>query len=273
MIAGAAGTAEATRIQAAMTELSRELAASEADVIVLFTPHGPQLPGLMTIVTTDQVAGALSDPYNLPAIEAAVDPARLGHVRLARSCDRALSANALERMTAARLPISGIGYGAGDDSVATMPMDWATLIPLWLLEGEKHGKPLVVVNTSRTVDAATHVAGGGCLAEAAELLGRRVAVIASGDHGQTHSADGPFGLDAAAQEYDALVMSCFAGGGLEPLLDPAVEALVRRACADSWWPMLGLHGLLSAAGPWSATVLAYEVPTYYGMACVQLVRA
>jgi len=98
----------------------------------------------------------------------------------------------------------------------------------------------------------------------ASRSGKRVAFVASADHGHAHSPDGPYGYDAAAAEYDGLVARLVKENRLDELvgIDPA---LVERAAADSWWQLLMLHGALG--DDWRSELLSYEAPTYYGMLC------
>jgi aromatic ring-opening dioxygenase LigB subunit len=71
-------------------------------------------------------------------------------------------------------------------------------------------------------------------------------------------------------EYDRLVVGALERGRLDALLEPAVEDLATEARADSWRPMLSLHGTLGIEDRWRGDVLAYVVPTYYGMLCARI---
>jgi len=102
------------------------------------------------------------------------------------------------------------------------------------------------------------VRAGATLARA--TAERRVALVASADHGHAHDPDGPYGFDRAAAEYDALVQEIVGSGRLdfEPL-----AALVADAKADSLWQLLVLQGAVGEHA--RAELLAYAAPTYYGM--------
>jgi len=93
------------------------------------------------------------------------------------------------------------------------------------------------------------------------VSGRRVAFIASADHGHAHLENGPYGFHPAAAEYDAMVCDIVRGNRLERLLEIRPE-LVELAKADSWWQMLMLHG---ATQGWRGDLVSYEAPTYFGM--------
>jgi aromatic ring-opening dioxygenase LigB subunit len=144
-------------------------------------------------------------------------------------------------------------------------MDWGVLIPLWAMGG-RHEPPVpaVVVSPARDLPLEAHVRAGRALARAAGESGKRIALIASADHGHAHDADGPYGFDPAAAAYDRQVVGLVQENRLEGLLelDPA---FVDAAKADSWWQMLMLHGALGEN--WRAEFLSYEASTYFGMLC------
>jgi aromatic ring-opening dioxygenase LigB subunit len=121
--------------------------------------------------------------------------------------------------------------------------------------------PLVVVTPARDLSAAAHVNAGAAIARAASRSERRVAFIASADHGHAHVKGGPYGYHASAAAYDALVCDLVQTGSLERLTDISAE-MVEEAKADSWWQMLMLHG---ATAGWNGRLISYEAPTYFGM--------
>ena len=243
--------ATAAPTTAALEEMGRRLEAARPDVVAVLTPHNVHVEGLFAVVTAGRCAGAL---------EGSREP-----VRLDLACDRELARSVLAELRTRGLPAAGVSYGGNDPAEAVMPMDWAVLIPLWFLGGRSAAPPpVVVVSPARELGPAEHVAAGAALAAAAERLDRRLAVVASADHGHAHREDGPYGFHPAAAEYDRRVQAIVAGGDLAPLLD-LDPALVADAKADSWWQLLMLHGVLG--GRREAEVLSYQAPTYFGMLC------
>ena len=94
--------------------------------------------------------------------------------------------------------------------------------------------------------------------------GKRVALIASCDHGHAHDPNGPYGFSPASKVFDDRVVELVKRNRLGELL--RVEpAFVADAKADSFWQMLMLHGAIGDA--WTAKLLSYEAPTYFGMLC------
>jgi aromatic ring-opening dioxygenase LigB subunit len=133
-----------------------------------------------------------------------------------------------------------------------IPLDWGTEVPLDFLRAKR----VVVVSPARDRPLEEHVRAGAAL----RALPGRLGLVASADHGHAHDADGPYGFDAAAAEYDALVQQIVRDG---PFRFEKLEPIVEAAKADSLWQLLVLQG--AAGEDARADLLAYAAPTYYGM--------
>jgi aromatic ring-opening dioxygenase LigB subunit len=200
------------------------------------TPHNVHVEGHFAVVTSAKVAGSLAQ-WEHPEIT------------LEREVDRELAAELLARLE----PAVGISYGGNDPAEAVMPLDWGALIPLSFLPEV----PVVVVSPARDLPLEAHVRAGEAIASVPGLFG----LVASADHGHAHDADGPYGYDPAAAEYDERVCDIVRENRLGDLLE--LEELAGRGKADSLWQMVVLHGALGDA--WRAELLSYEAPTYFGM--------
>ncbi len=247
----------AAATQAGMAELGRRFDAAAPETTVLFTPHNVHVGGTLAVIVSARLEGSLG------TWDAGMD-----HVRLGLDVDRELALAVCDEIRAADLPVADVSFGVNDPATAVMPIDWATLIPLWYLGGRRDTPPpVVVIAPARELDAEAHVKAGAAVAAAAERAGRRVAVIASADHGHGHREDGPYGFSAASKPFDDAVVEIVGSGRLERLLG-LEPVFVDEARADSWWQMLMLHGALGwVGGGWTADLLSYEAPTYYGMLC------
>jgi aromatic ring-opening dioxygenase LigB subunit len=238
--------AESTR--AGMEELGRLFAAARPEAVVVATPHNVHIANALGVLVAGRIAGRLvgAPPSVALDVPAATD----------------LSLLVLESLASAGVPAVGVSFGSNDMASSVAPMDWGVLIPLWYMGG-RHDPPvpLVVITPARDLSAAAHVNAGAAIARAAKRSKRRVAFIASADHGHAHVEGGPYGYHASAAEYDAIVCNLVATGRLERLSDISVE-MVEEAKADSWWQMLMLHG---ATAGWNGRLISYEAPTYFGM--------
>ena len=217
-------------LRAAMEELGRRAAAAQPDVAVVVTPHSVHVEGHFAVVTS----------------------AKVGE----HETDTATAAALLE----ADLPILGVSYGGNDPATAEFPLDWGAEIPLEFVRAPK----VVVVSPARDRPLEEHLR----LGEAIAALPGRVALIASADHGHAHDADGPYGFDPAAAEYDALLQEILASDRLDFL---PLAALVEKGKADSLWQLLVLQGAVGEEA--RADVLAYAAPTYYGMLVAEVQTA
>jgi aromatic ring-opening dioxygenase LigB subunit len=233
----------------ALEELGRRLERARPDVIVVATPHNVHVEGSFAVVVAATLAGSLEEQGF----------AATG-IRLSTKVDCELAAAVLGSVRAAGLPAVRMSFGSNDPALAEMPMDWGTLIPLWFLGGrEEEPLPVVVVSPCRERSLEDHVEAGRAIAAASDR--RRIAFVASADHGHAHDPEGPFRFDPASAQYDARVVELVAGNRLADVL--SLESIVQAASADSLWQMAMLHGALGDA--FRPELLSYERPTYFGM--------
>jgi aromatic ring-opening dioxygenase LigB subunit len=224
----------APELRSAMEELGRRSAAAALDVAVIVSPHSVHVEGHFAVVTAGRVGEW--------------------------ETDGALAASLLE----APLPILGVSYGGNDPATAEFPLDWGTEVPLTFMRPKR----VVVISPARDRPLEDNLLLGQVLASNTVLQGKRVALIASADHGHAHEADGPYGFDPAAAEYDARLQEILTSDRLDFL--PLAE-LVEPAKADSLWQLLVLQGAVGETA--RADVLAYAAPTYYGMLVAEIQTA
>jgi len=243
---------EAEKTHEALEELGRRFDAARPQATIVLTPHNVHVDGHFAVVLAGTVAGNLGD-FDAP------------EVQLSCPVDRELAAEVVVALRDGAIPVVGTSFGANDPAAATAPMDWGVLIPVWCMGGRADPPvPVVVVSPARDRPLEEHVRAGEAIARAASDSGKRVALIASADHGHAHDPDGPYGFDPAAADYDRRIVDLVRANRLEGLLELDPE-LVDHAKADSWWQLVMLHGAL---GPgWDADFLTYEASTYFGMLC------
>ena len=244
-------------------ELGRRFDAAAPESVIVLTPHGIHVEGAMAVVTSGKLVGELKEGG---ARQMRFDPgAGTRSVTLTVPTDRDLARRCLDGLNAAGVRAVGISYGGNDAASASFPMDWAVLIPLWSMGSKARTTPTVSVSPARDLSFDAHVRAGEALRDAIEAYPRRVALIASCDHGHAHDPNGPYGYHPAARQFDSRVVDIVRKNELEKLL--SFEAsFVSDAKADSFWQMLMLHGALRRDA-WRGELLSYEAPTYFGMLC------
>jgi aromatic ring-opening dioxygenase LigB subunit len=238
----------ATATRAGMEELGRLFSTARPEAVIVATPHNVHIANALGVVVAGRVAGSLA---GAPAWVALDVPSA-----------NDLAWSVLDALAAAEVPSVGVSFGSNDPETAVAPMDWGVLIPLWFMGGRDDPPiPLLVVTPARDLSAAAHIAAGAAIANAAAESGKRVAFIASADHGHAHLRGGPYGYHSSAKKYDTLICKLVRAGRLDRLSEIPPE-LVEEAKADSWWQMLMLHG---ATQGWKGRLISYEAPTYFGM--------
>jgi aromatic ring-opening dioxygenase LigB subunit len=238
--------------QASMAELQKRFEAAQPEAVIVLTPHNVHVEGSMAVVEAGKTSGDLA-LWGAPA------------VTLEAGVERTLAARVKASIREAGIPVVGISYGGNNPEEANHPMDWAVLIPLWFMGGRTDPPtPVVVVSPARDLTPEAHVAAGRAIAEAVESSGKRVALVASCDHGHGHQESGPYGFRPESKVFDDKVVEVIKADRLGDLLDFPID-LVRAAAADSWWQMLMLSGAIEAG--WTGEFLSYEHPTYFGMLC------
>lgn len=244
--------------RAAMVEAGARFAAARPDTVILLDPLLVHTQNLFEQRLLFRGAGTL------PIGTAPHAGGSMGDVRERFECDQALAQAILTAGEAAGLPVVA-ETGEGDE----LPLVGGGLIPLWFtVRPLPPPRPrVVVIAPSPAVPRAELVRFGRLLAEVAAASGRRLALIASADHGHTHDRNHPrFGYSPAAAEYDALYCDAVRAEALERLLTVSEELLID-SWADSLWQTLVLAGALQVA-PLDADLISYAVPSYYGMAVV-----
>jgi aromatic ring-opening dioxygenase LigB subunit len=230
--------------RAGMEELRRRFVAAEPEAVIVLTPHGTLVDNHFAVVRSGKLA---EQPSQFLGGEYLYQGP--GAPELADVCVRALQEDGL--------PALGITFGSTVAGSSEMPIDWGAGIPLWFMRA-----PAVVVTPCRALSNDEHVRAGAALARA--TAGRRVAFIASADHGHGHSPDGPYGFAPESKEYDDRIVELVRGNRLGelPAWDPVVAVTAK---ADSFWQLLMLHGAIG--GDFDVELLSYEAPTYFGMLC------
>ncbi len=256
IIPGLEGAEQFARTTAAMDEVGRRLVALRPETVVVVTPHGVRADRAMAISFAERAAGRLDEP-------ASEDRAAFS-VGVDLAVDQQLAPVIQARATRAGVPTAMIHYGATSGPADCYPLDWGAIIPLHFLGARFAIPPKVVVAVpSRLLPLDALVAFGRAVADAAEASGRRVALVASADQAHAHAADGPYGFDPAAAQFDEWVIEAVRANDVMRLRQADMD-LVRRACPDALWQMLVLAGALERVSI-TGELLSYERPTYFGM--------
>ncbi len=234
----------------AMAALHETFRAARPDCVAVLTPHGVGVRGAVSLGVTPTGYGELEGEGGADSIAVSVQT------------DLDLAAAWAYRATERGVPVAPLSAREVGEA---LPLDWGVTIPLALLAPGAETLPTVVSCPARDVSRAHLVDWGETLVEAADALGRRVALVVSADQGHGHAVDGPYGYTPASAEYDAAMRAAVEADDLGRLLDWP-EDYAKTALADSYWQTLALVGAAKHV-PLRAQFLSYEVDHYFGLLC------
>lgn len=185
-------------------EAARRLAEQRPETIVLLSPHQVMYADYFHISPGERASGDFSGfGAGGERFEVAYDTEFVGELcRLAEQ--KGLSAGIL---------------GERDPK-----LDHGTMVPLYFINKYAANYRLVRIGLSGMLLGA-HYELGQCIRETAEKLGRRVAVVASGDLSHRLKEDGPYGYRAEGPEYDKRIMDVMGRAAFGELFDFSEELL------------------------------------------------
>lgn len=109
------------------------------------------------------------------------------------------------------------GLKAGTLGERDKRLDHGTMVPLYFVNQVWNNYRLVRIGLSG-LTPSMHYELGQCIQEAAQILGRRAAVIGSGDLSHRLKEDGPYGYQEEGPEFDRRIMDVMEKGAFEELL-------------------------------------------------------
>lgn len=232
--------------RAAMAELRARAEKAGVEAWIVMGPHGLRVAGTMAVSDGDRAIadigpeGPDGEPFHFEV-----------------PIHRELAGILAERSNARGVPASRVMDGLGQ-----YPMDWSGSIPLWFL-GASDATPVVQVVPSRDLGWEGMVRFGEVVAEVVQERPERIGFVASSDLGHAHDPNGRYGFDPASAVYDRMCREALEANDPMRLLT-FDRAFVDTAKVDGQWQILVLAGLMKHC-PLTLDVLAYEVPTYFGM--------
>ncbi len=221
----------------AYKEAAHRLAGHRPDTIVLISPHQTMYADYFHISPGDRAEGDFA-------------PFRAGQVKLSVSYDTGF-VQELSRLAGEKhLP-------AGTMGERDKRLDHGTLVPLYFVNQYWKDYRLVRIGLSG-LSLTTHYALGQCIREAAEILGRKAVLIASGDLSHRLKADGPYGFQKEGPEYDRRIMEVMGKGDFGRLLE-FPESFCEKAGECGHRSFTIMSGALDQMAV-TAECLSYEGP-------------
>jgi len=241
------GGAESQKVAAtaeAMLEMAGRLKKSDAETIVLITPHGPLFYDAVALLSAKILEGSLAR-FGAPGVRFAYqnDMQLLAAIEL--EADKAGIRTVLldERSAAAYGLSAGLDHGA--------------LVPLYFLAKKDVQLPLVHITFGQLAPQQLF-AFGQAVQRALLRLKRPVAVVASGDLSHRLTKDAPAGYSAAGKEFDQKVIRL-----LERFEPQSILEMDERLLADAgecgYRSLVICLGILDGQSV-QPEVISYEAP-------------
>jgi AmmeMemoRadiSam system protein A/AmmeMemoRadiSam system protein B len=230
---------------AAMGELTRRLIASGAKTVVLVSPHAPLDPRAFVAYDDPRLYGDFGN-FHAPetTVEAPLD-------------EELLSAIAQEAKTR--------DYDVLN--LRSCELDHGTAVPLYfLLRNGWQGRVVALGYSFLTNE--DHLRFGACVSNAADRVGRPVALVASGDLSHRLQPNAPAGYNPTAHLFDEEVVDALNANSPERIIN--IDQEVRRIAGECGYrSMLVALGATQHCTP-SCEVLSYEAPFGVGYLVAQI---
>ena len=245
---GGAACAEVRDSINAMAELTQRIIASGAETIVLVSPHAP-------------LDARAFVAYYAPTLQGDFANFRAPEIRIEFPFDEGM-------LTAIATTAAKEDYAV--QYLDNSPLDHGSAVPLYFLDRNGWRGRVVALGYS-FLSNEDHLKFGSCIRSAADVVGRPVAFIASGDLSHRLKPEAPAGYNPAAHRFDDEVVNAIYDNSPERIID--IDQDLRRKAGEC-----GYRSMLVALGvtyelPTACEVLNYEAPFGVGYLVAQLTNA
>ena len=229
----------------AMAELTQRVISSQAETLVIISPHAPLERDSFIAYNGPKLFGDFAN-FRAPTatVHAELDDELL---------DQITRAAANEHLIVMR--------------ISDFDLDHGTAVPLYFLQRNGWTGRVIALGYS-FLSTEDHLRFGNCVRAAIEKLGRRVALIASGDLSHRLQPDAPAGYNPDAHLFDEEVVAAIRSCATNRIVD--IDQEMRRTAGEC-----GYRSILVAIGATrdldsKCEVISYEAPFGVGYLVAQL---
>ena len=228
-----------------MQSLARELMLTSPDTIVFLTPHGNVFADCITYLNEPQLEGNLAN-FGRP------------DVRTSHSNDLEL-VNELSELAAAQgISMLGINREIGGRHDLNPDIDHGIMVPLYYLEKAGGKNALIAAISVGFLSNSQLYTLGVLIRQAAEKVGRKVAVVASGDMSHRLKNEGPYDFHPDGSRFDLMVKELLESGDGEGIIN-LPDKLRKNAGECGYASIIIMLGALDSYD-YKTQVFSYEGP-------------
>ena len=245
---GRGSEAQVTETTRAYEQVAAEVAALKPDTILITSPHSVMYADYFHISPGSGAKGSFRQ-FHAPL------------VRFSEQYDTELVGRICALADAA-------GFPAGTLGERDAALDHGTMVPLWFIRKIYTGGKIVRIGLSG-LPLTDHYRFGQMIAQAAEDLGRRTVLIASGDLSHKLQDYGPYGFAKEGPEYDRRIMDVCGRAAFGELFDFSEDFCDRAAeCGHRSFVIMagafdGLRVKAETLSHQDVTGVGYGICTFY----------
>ncbi|MDD4775591.1 MAG: AmmeMemoRadiSam system protein A [Syntrophomonas sp.] len=231
-----------------MQAMARDLVMSEPETVIFLTPHGNVFSDCITCLTEPRLHGSL---------------AAFGRSDVSSTHDNDLELVKEIGNLAEQYGINMIGIDKNTSSRYNLnaSLDHGILVPLYYLEkAGLGGNPIVAISIGMLGNVQLYQLGQ-LIQEAAQRLGRRTALVASGDMSHRLKDEGPYDFHPDGSRFDLAVKELLAQGDVEGLL--AIPARLIENAGQCGYPSIII--MMGAVDGWSLQTQVYSYQGPFGV--------
>ena len=241
------GKSEAVKVEAtqqAMLRLGERIKESGAEVLVIISPHAPLFSDAVVINKADRLQGSL---------------AAFGAGGVSFDCknDMALADEIIARCNQLNLPAAALGESTAREFDVSLSLDHGVTVPLYFFRQSGVELPLVVASMSLFSFEQLY-RFGQAVVSAADALGKKVVLVASGDLSHRLTPDAPAGYRPDAAQFDREVVRLVGEADAEGLIKIDLDK-AEQAGECGLRPIIMMMGALEGKKA-EAEVLSYQGP-------------
>lgn len=236
---------------AAYSQVAKRIATHKPDVIVITSPHAPLYRDGFFISDTPTESGSLAQ-FGQPQESITV------------SIDLPFATELQQRLSYEGIPTAGAPR-------SQETIDHATFVPLYFIGQHVNLADASIVRIGLSgLSSEDHFRVGEAISATADMLQKRVVLVASGDLSHKLKPSGPYGFAPEGPQFDAAIVEIFENGAIDQLF-----TLNEELCNNA--AECGLRSFEIMAGAlegktFKAELLSYEGPfgVGYGVAAFEV---